>query len=322
MASDNKVATASPFGRMFHKPSRPTLAVLLAVTLLGSLVGGVVVAQQVPTDDTDQTQESTYLRVVHASPDAPAVDVYVDNESTLTDVSFGAVSEYLSLDAGSYNVTITAAGDREAVVFEGNVTLDPRTVTTLAASGEVGEIATDGENVTDGENATDGENVTDGENATDGENVTEPFAPVLYEDDALRPAANDSAISVVHLSPDAPAVDVTTANGTVLADSLTFQNRSEYLTVPAGDYTVQIRADAPDQNGTVVTTVDVSLEEGTAYSAMALGYLNAMGEQRPFEVALTEDATRTIHLPSEMTNETTTTGTEMANETTTTETEM
>ncbi|MGM0371672.1 MAG: DUF4397 domain-containing protein, partial [Halobacteriota archaeon] len=172
------------------------------------------------------------------------------------------------------------------------------------------------ENTTDGEmdeNTTDGEmdeNTTDGEmdeNTTDGEmdeNATKAFAPVMYDDDALQPVGNDSAIRIVHLSPDAPMVDVTTANGTVLADGLSFQESSEYMTVPAGDYEVQIRADAPDQNGTVVTTANVSVENGTAYSAMALGYVNATEEQAPFEVALTEDATRTVHLPIEAENET------------------
>jgi hypothetical protein len=370
MARDNKVATVLSKEWMYRKVSRSTLAVLLAVTLLGSLAfgGGVVAqhssavqtqgapAQEVPTQEVP-AQNTTYLRVMHASPDAPAVDVYinetmpmndsvdnesastndsvdnesastndsvdnesastndsVDNESslmsvTLTNVSFSNVSEYMALEAGNYTVTITAAGDRDAVIFEDTVTLDAGAVTTLVASDVMPDNASEVESP---DNATDGDwpdNATDGEtpdNATDGEtpdNASKASGLLMYDDNAFRPAENDSAIRIVHLSPDAPTVDVTTANGTVLADGLSFHESSGYMTVPAGDYEVQIRADTPDQNGTVVATVNVSVENGSAHSAMAIGYLNATDEQVPFEVALIEDATQTVHLPGDSENE-------------------
>jgi hypothetical protein len=247
-------------------------AALLAVVLVASLVvvGAPLNVQQM--DDT-ATQETSYLRVAHTSPDAPAVDVTLGNETVLEGVAFGDVSDYLTVAAGTYNVTISVAADG-AEVFDGNVTLEPRTATTLAASGEVSE------------------------------NATREFAPVAFEDDALEPGENESAVRVVHLSPDAPAVDVTvnTGNGTVvLAENATFGNASDYVTVPAGNYTVDIRAATAGNNGTVVTTVDLSLEGGTAYSAMAVGYLNADAApaDTPFEVVVTEDAETTITVPSD-----------------------
>lgn len=241
-------------------------------------VGAVAQSAQQSDDAPEDEQQTSYLRVVHASPDAPAVNVSVDNETVLSDVPFGAVSDYLSLQAGTYNVTIAAAEDPDTVVFEGEVTLDPASVTTVAASGEISEDA-----------------------ATS-------FEPVFFDDNAVEPGANESALSVVHLSPDAPTVDVTAADGdVVLADNVSFQNASDYVTVPAGDYTVEIRAATEDNDGEVVTTVDASLENGTAYSAMAVGYLNPdeAPADTPFEVLLTEDATKTINLPSES-NETST----------------
>ena len=180
------------------------IALALTVVLVASLVavGGAVSAQSSEADP----QNTSYLRVVHASPDAPPVNVSVDNETVLANVSFGTVSDYLALEAGTYNVSIAAAGDPDAVVFAGNVTLDPRTTTTLAASGEVSEDA-----------------------------ETE-FGPALFADDALTPDENDSAVSIVHLSPDAPAVDVTAANGSVvLADDVSFREASSYVTVPGAE---------------------------------------------------------------------------------------
>jgi len=87
----------------------------------------------------------------------------------------------------------------------------------------------------------------------------------------------------------------------VLADNVTFGNASDYVTVPEGNYTVEIREATAENNGSVVTTVDVSLAEETAYSALAVGYLDAEAApaDTPFEVLLTEDATTTVELPSE-----------------------
>ena len=244
---------------------------MFTVLLVGTVfaVGGSVLGQTTQEADAQQT---TYLRVVHASPDAPPVDVLVENETVLSDVPFGAVSDYLGLEAGTYNVTIAAADDPDTVVFDGNVTLDARTVTTLTATGEISE---------------------DAETS---------FEPVAYADTAFTPAENDSAVRIVHLSPDAPTVDVTAADGeVVLADNVSFQNASDYVSVPAGDYTVEIRAATEGNNGTVVTTVDVSLEGGTAYSALAVGYLNP--DEAPadtaFEVVLTEDASTSVQLPTD-----------------------
>ncbi|QDX41585.1 DUF4397 domain-containing protein [Salarchaeum sp. JOR-1] len=257
---------------MTQKVSRSLIAVVLAATMVfGAVTVGAVAATGADTSShTDTAQNAAYLSVAHASPDAPAVDVYVDNESVLEEVSFGDVSDYLEVTAGTYNVTITVAGDRDAVVFEGDVTLERGSAVTVAASGEVSE------------------------------NATTAFAPRVYEDDALTPGEDSAAIRVVHLSPDAPTVDVTTANGeVVLAENVSYGNASEYVTVPAGDYEVEIRVDTPNANGTVVATADVSLDSEEAYTAYATGYAspeNAPADT-PFRVVLTEDATWDVHLP-------------------------
>lgn len=255
---------------MIGRTPQKLLVVIVAVALVGSAIAVGTTMQHEP--DPTHTQDTTYLRVVHASPDAPAVDVMVENETVLADVSFGTVSDYLTLDAGTYNVTIASAGENSTVVFDGEVTLDARSISTVAATGEISE------------------------------NASMAFEPMVYDDSAFTPGANQSAIRVVHLSPDAPTVDVTAANGSVLlADNISYQEAGDYVTVPAGNYTAEIRAATAENNGTVVTTVDVSLAERTAYTAMALGYLNPEEApvETPFQVMATEDATSTVQLPSD-----------------------
>ncbi len=52
------------------------------------------------------------VRVIHASPDAPAVDIYAEGVAAplITDLAYGETSAYLDLDPGTYNIQIRAAG--------------------------------------------------------------------------------------------------------------------------------------------------------------------------------------------------------------------
>jgi len=297
--------------------SRNRLVVVLAVVLAGVLMAGgmVVGAQDTTQADSNETNETidrqntTYLRIIHASPGAPAVDVQLDNETVASDVAFGNITDYQEVRGGTHNVTITAAGDEETVIFDGVVDLDARSANTLAATGEV-----------------------DGNESS--------FLPVLFRDDALQPQGNTAALSVIHLSPDAPTVDVTARltepaapgqdgapgdagpptdagpgddspddvgaqqdNETnefddeqtetpeneseedvrVLAENVSYRNASDYVTVAAGNYTIEVREASPDNQGEVLRTVNVSLEAGNAYSGIGAGLVG--GEAADGDVA-------------------------------------
>lgn len=111
---------------------------------------------------------------------------------------------------------------------------------------------------------------------------------------------------MVHLSPDAPPVDVTTTvdNETlVLAENVSYLDSQDYLTVQAGNYTVDIRQAAPDNNGTVVATANVTLESGSAYTALAVGNAVPTDGGEPLQAVLLEDATTTISLPGDGTTD-------------------
>ncbi|WP_192498435.1 DUF4397 domain-containing protein [Halorussus halophilus] len=184
--------------------------------------------------------DTAHVRVAHMSPDAPAVDVLVDGEAALEGVEFGAVSDYLQLSAGEHEVTIQTTED-ETVVFEDTVSFEADTRYTVAAAGEVTE---------------------------------ETFEPLIFEDDFETDEENAS-VRLIHVSPDAPAVDVTVEeSGAVLYDNVSFGNATDYAEVPAGNYTLEVRPATEDDDGEVVATFDVSLDGDTAYSAFAAGYLN------------------------------------------------
>ncbi|SFL10318.1 protein of unknown function [Halogranum rubrum] len=206
----------------------------------------------------DHTSESANVRVVHASPDAPNVDVYVDGSAVLEDVPFQAVSDYLSLEPGTYTVKVTAAGDPDTVAFEGDVTVEDADYT-IAATGELSE---------------------------------ETFTPLVLEDAPSAPAEGNAQVRLVHASPDAPAVDVTVEGADLTVfDGVDTGTASDYVEVPAGEYTLEVRGDTEGNDGDVVATFDVAVEAGMSYTAFATGYLTPDDEpqDRAFDLVVAAD---------------------------------
>lgn len=182
-------------------------------------------------------QGNAKVRVVHASPDAPAVDVYVNGNKVLTNVPFFTASDYLDLPAGAYDIKVTPTGDPNTAVIDAKgVTVDGGKAYTIAATGKVAELK-----------------------------------PTIFVDDLAAPASGKAKVRVYHLSPDAPAVDVAVKGGPVLVSNLAFPNASDYLEVAAGSYDLEVR---PTGTTTVALPLNgVAVESGKIYSAFANGLL-------------------------------------------------
>jgi Domain of unknown function (DUF4397) len=176
------------------------------------------------------------VRVAHLAPDAPNVDVYVNGDPVLTDVPYTAVSDYLSLPAGTRQVTVYATGDTTSPVIDTPVKLAAGGAYTVAAVGLV----------------------------ADGSLTAQ-----VYQDDLRSPSAGYAKVRVVHASPDAGPVDVIPRGGQALVSGLTFPEASPYAEVPAGSYTLDVNA--AGTNKTALTIPNAKLTSGGVYSAFAVG---------------------------------------------------
>jgi len=193
--------------------------------------------------------------VVHASPDAPAVDVLVDGAEVLSDVPFRAASDYLDVAAGTRNLKVNAAGTGTSVI-DADVTLVDRTGYTVIASGLVAEIA-----------------------------------PIVLEDDASAPAAGTVRIRAIHGAPSAPAVDIyVTAPGADLASAtpvltdVAFGDAADYMDAPAGEY--QVRVTPAGTRTVVIDSGALTLTSGQVRTAIAV---DAPGGGAPFDLLLLAD---------------------------------
>lgn len=186
------------------------------------------------------------LRALHASPDAPAVNIVVDGTEALSGVDFAEGSGFLGVGQAE-NVTetgavvsvvvnaITPGGEVEAI--NADLPLEFGTETSVIATGTV---------------------------AGDGLPL-----PVIAVTNPIAAAIADGAfrVQVVHGAPGAPPVDVyvtaldAALDAPVNSDPLAFGDFTGQLEVPEGDY--QIRVAVPGDPPTVVyDSGEISLAAG------------------------------------------------------------
>ena len=55
---------------------------------------------------------ATYVRLFHASPDAPPVDIYINNNLVFRSLAFGNFTEYVPLSMGNYKIEVYPEGEK------------------------------------------------------------------------------------------------------------------------------------------------------------------------------------------------------------------
>jgi hypothetical protein len=173
------------------------------------------------------------LRAVHASPDAPNVDILVDDAVVASDVAFKGVLPYTAVNAGDRNIKVNATGTATSVI-DATVPLSGGTDYTVLAVGFLADIE-----------------------------------PLLLVDDLTDPTPGNAKVRVVHASPDAPPVDVLVDDVVVLTN-VAFTDSSDYLEVPAGTANIKVNAAGA---ATTVIDADVPLVDGSIYTIIAVGDL-------------------------------------------------
>jgi len=182
-------------------------------------------------DDNRPPDNTSLVRIMHASPDAPAVDVLVDDVVAFTNVPYPADSGYLSLLSGTRNFKVNATGTSTTVIDVSPTLIAGKSYSVFA----VGFLA--------------------------------DIEPLLLEDDR-NVLATQARIRVIHGSPDAPAVDVL-VNDNLVVSNLAFKGASSYLEVPTGDYVFKLNLTGTAT--TAFTSGAIALEAGKVYTAIAIG---------------------------------------------------
>ncbi len=244
----------------------------------------------VTDSEATPSSDEVALRVVHASPDAPAVDVYVtDPDADIASASPALSFEFRqdvdagALSAGLVTIRVALEGSDTVVYDSGPVDL----------SGFAGEQLL----------------VAAISSTAPAEISASPVKLLVSTDDAalvLRDTNTASAARVVHLAPDANEaaggpVEVFASSAELGADPVQLIDAFDYtdtvpavdafVTVPAGDYVFDVAPNTNTIGDSVFASPTVALETAAAYTAVAVGRVLT---DPAFSLLLTEDSARPI----------------------------
>ncbi len=179
---------------------------------------------------------------VHASPDAPAVDILVGSYKKVADgLAFPSNTRYVPVRSGERRVRVNVAGTSTTVI-DAQVPFAARRNYSIFAINKVASIE-----------------------------------PLVLDDDLTRPAPGKTHVRFIHLSPDAPAVDVAVQGGPVVFASKSFKGYTPFTPLPAGTYDLEVRV--AGTSTVALSLPGVRFKKGRIYTVFAKGLLNGTGAQ-------------------------------------------
>lgn len=219
--------------------------------ILSGLLAVGLFAQTAPTTGR--------VRILHASPDAPAVDILVDGNVAIEGLPYREYTEYLPLPAGPHDIRVNVSGTA-TTVLRANPTIAAGNDYTAIAVGFAG-------------------------------GRMPALDLMLLNDNNVVPTGDTIKLRVVHAAASAPAVDVylTTpfepiSNRQPGLSNVPFKGVSQYITVPSLMYHARV---------TVAGTKTVAISSGRlptwASIIRTVVAVDATGGGGPFEFLILPD---------------------------------
>ncbi len=207
--------------------------------------------------DISDESPNANVQIIHnsADPAAEFVDIYIDGEIALSDVEFRTATEFIVLPGDTpMNIVVTPADAdiQDGMVFEA----------VEFTSGENYYVVATG--------------VLDPDIfAENPDGVDTGFFLDVIPDASLSADGDNFDFLIYHGATDAPAVDVAAREVAPLAEGISYTDyTSEYISVPADSYIIDIFAAGGDDSPLVSFDADVSTLGGTTGVILASGFLD------------------------------------------------
>jgi len=189
----------------------------------------LVLAFLAPLPAMAQATQS-WIRVMHDSPDAPNVDVFVDGAPVFENVPYSTTTSYQALAPGQHRVQVTPAGkSSDDSVIDINVDLTGDKPYTVLALGDLDNIKAQ-----------------------------------LLPDTSKAPPAGHARVRIIHAATDIGPVDIYPSGSTspVLTDQ--YVGSADYINIPAGTYSFDVTPAGSTK--IVMTSQQLKFEPGWVYS--------------------------------------------------------
>lgn len=179
----------------------------------------------------------SYLRLLHASPLSPSVDVYINSIPTVRDLRYKGFTEYLPIAQGSYNVKLFKAGTAN-LIFNTDIKIAPNQIETLCVIGK------------------------------------DPADLSLFQvrDPKLLVDTTKAYLRIVQLSPNIPSIDVVTSNNITLFTDVSYKEKQGYVSLNPSIYALDFNL--ADTTTSVLYVPNIKLKANKFYTLYVVGLLN------------------------------------------------
>lgn len=198
---------------------------------------------------TDIVYKPSFLRVLHASPDAKAVDIYLNDILFYNYLEYKKFTPYMPLKADQYNIKVYPTGMKTDPIIDTDVDILVNQDYTIALTG-----------------------------------LAKNIKPLVVQDTAMLLKPNEGQLKFVHLSPNAPALDITLPDGKIIFKDIEYKEISNNKVVKIGNYTIQARITGTDK--VILTVPNVRIKDNKYYTIYAVGLV---ANKQPLEVLVALD---------------------------------
>lgn len=216
-----------------HQSSFFTFLLSFAL-LLGALTGC--------DDDDDVTplpvaDSVAYVSLYHVSPDAPPLGILVDNNRiNFNPFDYTEHTGYLRFFTGQRELIFTPF-NASNTLLQTSVNLEDDQLYSVFVTGEADDLQV-----------------------------------LVSEDSIPEVEGNNTLVRLVHVSPDAPAVDLSATEGEDLFSAVAYREVSEFVEIPAGSTSFDITAAGTEE--VVATVASVNFLPERVYTIVVRGYLD------------------------------------------------
>src|SRR5215213_2662718 len=163
-----------------------------------------------PAKAQDETADAdATVRVLHAAPGAPAVDVLVDGQPLLAGVAYGTASDYATLTSTEHRLQVVPTGETaDAAVVDETIDTALGQAYILAVYGLLDEIGGD-----------------------------------LYEVDLSEIEPGSARVRLINTAPDAGAIDLLETGGDEWFGDVDLGAASDYRDIAPGTYSADVRGE-------------------------------------------------------------------------------
>jgi len=180
------------------------------------------------------TETDACVRFIHASAGAPSIDIYVNDSLVVKNLAFGSATDFTALPSGDdRTIKVVPTGSPiDSAIVDTKVDLDAGQAYDLSAFNRVDDI------------------------------------DVKTDEVNLDPVpVGQARVRMMHLATDTPDVDVVITNGAKLFGGVAYKDTTDYTTIDAGTYDVQLK----DGDNVIARSTSFKVDQNMAYDVIMIG---------------------------------------------------